>query len=136
MQADSSPPAPTGVALAAGFFAVSGALELALSLLDAERPPGVAPLWDALGRALLHWLLAAGLRQRLALCRSLAIVYCLAALVTYAVALAMALAGAPVRFPPSVVVQSLFQVPSCALLLPWLRSPEAARHLGRPIFGR
>src|SRR3990172_3581446 len=64
MQADSSPPAPTGVALAAGFFAVSGALELGLSVLDAERPPGVAPLWDALGRALLHWLLAAGLRPR------------------------------------------------------------------------
>ena len=42
---------------------------------------------------------------------------------TYAVVLALALAGAPVRFPPSVVVLSLLQVPSCALLLPWLRSP-------------
>ncbi len=41
-----------------------------------------------------------------------------------------------VRFPPSVVVQSLFQVPSCALLLAWLRSPAAAQAFPRPLLGR
>jgi hypothetical protein len=59
-----------------------------------------------------------------------------APLVTYAVVLALAVGGASIRFPPSVVVQSLLQVPSCALLVPWLRSPAAARALPRPLFGR
>jgi hypothetical protein len=65
----------------------------------------------------------------------MALVYAVAALVTYAVVLAMALGGAPVRFPPSVIVQSLLQVPSCAVLVPWLRSPAAARAFTRPLLG-
>jgi len=124
-----------GALLAVAFFAASGVLELVLAFVDTPRP-GVGSLWEALGRALLHGLVAAGLWRGYALCRTLAFVYALAALVTYAVALALALWGAPARFPPSVVVESLFQVPSCALLLPWLRSPAAARAFPRPLLGR
>jgi hypothetical protein len=124
-----------GALLTVAFFAVSGVLEVALAFADAPSP-AFDSMWEALGRALLHGLLAAGLWRGYALCRTLAFVYCLAALVTYAVVLALALWGAPVPFPPSVVVQSLFQVPSCALLLPWLRSPAAAQAFPRPLLGR
>jgi hypothetical protein len=117
------------------FFALSGALEMALAFADATHPSGTA-LWEALGRATLHWLLATGLAEGFGLCRTLALVYCLAALCTYAVVLALALAGAPLRFPPSVMVQSLVQVPSCALLLPWLRSPAASRTFSRRLLDR
>lgn len=129
-------PARSSAAFAAiAFFALSGALEVTLAFADAPRP-GFEALWEALGRALLHGLVAAGLWRGYALCRALAFVYSLAALVTYAVVLALALGGAPIRFPPSVVVQSLVQVPSCALLAPWLRSPAAARAFPRPLLGR
>jgi hypothetical protein len=131
-------PAPArsrGSFLAIAFFAASGLLEVALVFADAKHP-GFDAVWEALVRALLHGLLAAGLWRGYALCRTLALVYSLAALVTYAIVLAMALSGAPVRFLPSVVVQSLFQVPSCALLLPWLRSPAAGRAFPRPLLGR
>ncbi len=93
------PSRPRAALSAVAFFALSGVLELGLTFLD-ERTPTIETVWDALGRALLHWLLALGLWRGLALCRRLA------------------LAAAPVRFPPSVVVQSLLQVPSRALLLP------------------
>ena len=131
-------PAParsSAASLAVAFFALSGALEIALVFADAPRPPFDA-VWEATGRALLHFLLAAGLWRGYALCRALAFVYSLAALATYAVVLALAFGGAPLRFPPSVVVQSLVQVPSCALLVPWLRSPAAARAFPRPLVGR
>ncbi len=118
------PSRPRAAVLTVAFFALSGTLELGLAFVD-ERAPTIGTLWDAVGRALLHWLLAAGLWRGFALCRRLALVYALAALVTYAVVLGLALAAAPGRFPPSVVVQSLLQVPSCALLLPWLRTPAA-----------
>jgi hypothetical protein len=126
---------PRGALLAVAFFAACGLLELGLAFADAPLPSLLA-LWEAAGRALLPALLAAGLWRGLALARTLAFVYCLAALVTYAVTLALALAGAPARFPPSVVVQSLLQVPSCAVLLPWLRSPAAARAFSRPLWSR
>jgi hypothetical protein len=126
---------PGAASLTVAFFAVSGALEIALAFADADWP-GFGPLWEALGRALLHALLAAGLWRGYALCRTLAEVYSLAALVTYAVVLALAVGGAPLRFPPSVVVESLVQVPSCALLVPWLRSPAAAQAFPRSLFGR
>jgi hypothetical protein len=124
-----------GALLTVAFFGASGLLELVLAFADAPSP-AFDSMWEALGRALLHGLLAAGLWRGYALCRTLAFVYCLAALVTYAAVLALALWGAPVSFPPSVVVQSLFQVPSCALLLPWLRSPAAAQAFPRPLVGR
>jgi hypothetical protein len=118
--------------LCVGFFALSGVLELVLPIADGE---GTKTAWNAVGQALLHWLLAAGLWWRLLLCRVLAHIYCLAALVTYGIVLGLALAQAPIEFPPSVVVMSLFQVPSCAILLPWLRGGEARLLLSRRLRG-
>lgn len=129
------PPRSPGAALTVAFFAASGALELLLAFADAPRP-ALGTLWEALGRALLHWVLALGLWRRLAICRTLAFVYALAALATYAAVLVLALAGAPFHFPPSVVVMSLLQVPSCAVLLPWLRSAAAARAFAHPLLPR
>lgn len=116
------------------FFGACGLLELVLGVLEAPRPLEFWPVWEALGRAILFWLLAAGLWRRLAVCRTVALVYCLAALVTYAVVLGLALCQAPLRFPPSVVISSLFQVPSCVLLFPYLRSPKATVLFPRPLF--
>jgi hypothetical protein len=125
---------PRAVWLSTGFFAASGALEVAMALHDAPRPLPLGEVWQAAGAGLLHFLLAWGLWRRIALCRSVAMVYCLAVIVTYLSALALAWAQAPVRFPPSVIVQSLFQVPSCVLLFPFLRSPEASALFARPLF--
>jgi hypothetical protein len=117
---------PRGVWVSAGFFLCAGLLEITFALYETPAPRPFWKVWEALGRGLLHFLLAAGLWRRLALCRTVAMVYCLAALVTYCAALVLAYAGAPFRFPPSVVLQSLYQVPSCLLLLPYLRSAAAA----------
>jgi hypothetical protein len=125
---------PRGVWLSAGFFALSGVLEIALALYDAPRPVPFDTLWQALGAGLLHFLVAWGLWRRIALCRSVAMVYCLAVVVTYVAALVLALAHAPLRFPSSVVIQSLFQVPSCVLLFPFLRSAQASAMFPRPLF--
>ncbi len=124
------PPLSLPARLCAGFFIVSGALELAFPLLETPAP---GALWNGAGQTLLHWLLAAGLWRRLALCRVLALVYCLAVLVTYGVVLGLALAQAPIRFPTAVIVMSLVQVPSCAVLLPWLRGPAALVAFSRPL---
>jgi hypothetical protein len=134
MKAAPAAPRPRALLLAVSFFAVSAVLEVVLAFVDAPRPTLVA-LWEALGRAVLPALLAAGLWRGFSLCRTMALVYAIAALVTYLVVLAMAVGGAPVRFPPSVIVQSLVQVPSCALLVPWLRSPAAAGVLRRRLLG-
>jgi hypothetical protein len=123
-----------GIWWSAGFFALSGLFEIAFGLGEAPRPMTFERAWEALGRGLLYFLLAAGLWRRLALCRSIAMVYCLAALVTYGVVLALAILQAPVRFPASVVVGSLIQVPSCAVLFPYLRSPGASLLFPRPLF--
>jgi hypothetical protein len=93
-------------------------------------------IWEAAGRATLHFLLAFGLWHRRALCRSIAMVYCLAALATYAAVLALAFAHAPFAFPRPVVLGSLFEVPSCVLLYPWLRSAAAAIAFDRPLLPR
>jgi len=127
-----SSPLPTGARLCVAFFALSGAFELVLPIATED---GAGLTWTATGQALLHGLLAVGLWRRLVLCRVIAMVYCLAALVTYGVVLGLALAQAPVRFPTSVVVMSLLQVPSCAVLLPWLRGGEALRVFSRPGVG-
>lgn len=127
-------PIPAGILVSALFFGACGLLELVLGVLEAPRPLEFWPVWEALGRAILYWLLAAGLWRRLAFCRTVALVYCLAALVTYAVVLGLALSRAPLQFPPSVVISSLFQVPSCALLFPYLRSPKATVLFPRPLF--
>ena len=119
-------PAPPIVWLAAAFFAVAGALGIGLSLWDAPQPLSFVRVWETVGRGLLHFLVAWGLWQRLALCRTVAMVYCLASVTVYAAALVLAFVDAPLRFPPSVVVQSLYEVPSCVLLFPALRSARAA----------
>jgi hypothetical protein len=126
---------PRGVRIASAFFALAGALDLVLTLAEAPRPLPFWPVWEAVGRLVFHLLLAWGLLRGLALCRLVAVVYCLASLATYGVAVLLAVADAPLRFPRSLILGSLFQVPSCALLLPWLRSPEAALWLRRPFFG-
>jgi hypothetical protein len=126
---------PLGVRVTAGFFALGGLIEIGLGLAEAPRPLTFWPVWEALGRSLLYMMVAAGLWRRIALCRSIAMVYCLAALATHAVVLALAFAHAPVRFPPSVFVHSLYEVPSCALLFPYLRSPRASALFPRPLFG-
>lgn len=128
-------PVPAGVWIAAGFFAAGGALHLGAALHDLPRPPGLWALWDAVGCALLNVLLAWGLWRRIALCRSIAMVYCLAVLTTYVVVLGLALSHAPVLFPDSIVWESLFEVPSCALLLPYLRSARASALFPRPLIG-
>jgi hypothetical protein len=125
---------PRGVWLSAAFFAVSGVLEIVLAFHDAPRPIPFDTAWQAVGAGLLHFLVAWGLWRRIALCRSVAMVYCLAVVVTYVVALGLALGHAPLRFPSSVIVQSLFQVPSCVLLFPFLRSPAASALFPRPLF--
>lgn len=127
---------PRAVWLTAGFFVVAGLLEAGLAVWEAARPLAFGALWDATGRGLLHLLLAWGLWCRIALCRSVAMIYCLAVLATYAVVLGLAFAQAPVRFPASVIVKSIYEVPSCALIFPYLRSAEASRVFRRPLIGR
>jgi hypothetical protein len=126
---------PRGVWVAAAFFVAGGVLEIVLAVYETPRPWPFWPLWDGLGRALMHFLVAFGLWRRIAVCRSIAMVYCLAVVPTYAAAIALAYAGAPFRFPPSVVFQSLYQVPSCLLLFPYLRSDEASSLFTRPLLG-
>ena len=126
---------PKGVWVPAAFFLAGGVLEIALAAYETPRPWPFWPLWEALGRATLHFLVALGLWRRIAVCRSIAMVYCLAVVPTYAAALALAYAGAPFRFPPSVVFQSFYQVPSCLLLFPYLRSDEASMLFTRPLTG-
>jgi hypothetical protein len=127
---------PRGVWVPAAFFVGGGILELALAAWESPRPPRFWPLWEALGRAIFHFLLAAALWRRIALGRSIAMVYCLAVVPTYAAALALAWADAPLRFPPSIVIHSLYEVPSCLLLFPFLRSAEASQLFARPLVGR
>jgi hypothetical protein len=127
---------PAGVWITAGFFAAGGLLHLGATLHELPRPLALWAVWGAVGRALLNLLLAWGLWRRIALCRSIAMVYCLAVLTTDAVVLGLAFAHAPVRFPDSIVWESLYEVPSCALLLPYLRSSRASALFPRPLIGR
>jgi len=126
-----APSTPRGLRAAVGFFVVAGLLEIVLALTD-PGPLTLGRAWEALGRASLHGLLAAGLWRRIPLCRSLAMIYCLAALTTDAVVVSLALGHAPVRFPPRVVVETLYEVPCCIVLLPYLRSKEVSLLFTRP----
>jgi len=124
---------PRGVFWPAAFFVASGALALATSLAEAW-PPSFWVAWDAVFRSVPHFALAWGLWRRVALARSVALVYCLAVLAMYGVILAIAFAQEPVAFPLSVRVQSLLEVPSCALLFPYLRSRQASALFPRALF--
>ena len=126
---------PSGVWITAGFFAAGGLLHLGAALYELPRPLALWALWGAAGRALLNLLLAWGLWRRIAVCRSIAMVYCLAVLTTDAVVLGLAFAHAPLSFPESLVWESLYEVPSCALLFPYLRSPRASTLFPRPLIG-
>jgi hypothetical protein len=128
-------PRPPGLLPTCAFFALAGVLELALSLWELPRPWAFWPAWEALGRSVLYGLLAWGLWNRIALCRTIALVYCLAAIILYAVVLGLALGQAPLRYPDSLVIQSLYQVPSCVLLFAYLRSDGAGAVFTRPLFG-
>ena len=123
----------TGAAWSAAFFALAGILEIVLAW---SAPPGPRfwRLWDAIARGSLDLLLALGLARRIALCRTVALVYCLASVTTYAVVLALALGHAPLSFPLAVVVQSAFEVPSCTILFGYLRSPRASAVFTRALF--
>lgn len=127
---------PRGVSVPAAFFLLSGLLDLGLAVYDAPRPVPFWPIWEALGRAILNGLLAWGLWNRVAFCRQVALVYCLAMIPTYLFAIGLAHAQAPFRFSTGLVVKSLFEVPSCALLFPYLRSPAASALYTRPLLGR
>lgn len=129
-------PKPTGVWAAAGFFAGAGALEIVLGLALPARPLTFWMGWEAVGRGLLHFVVAAGLWRQKSFCRSVALVYCVAVLGTYAVVLLAAVSHAAAEFPRALILDSLYQVPSCSLLLPYLRSPQAALVFTRPLFGR
>ena len=130
--ADRSLP-PPGVWVPAAFFAVSGLLDCALTVLGPEEADFDA-VWRAMGRGLASGLLALGLWHRRALCRSVALVYCMASVLTYTTVLALALTRQPLRFPVSVVVGSAFEIPSCVLLYFYLRSSRAARYYTAPLF--
>jgi len=123
-----------GVTWSAAFFACAGLLEIGLAWATPSGAPGFWRLWDALWRGGLDLLLALGLAHRVALCRTIALVYCLASLTTYAVVIALALGHAPLSFPAAVMIQSAFEVPSCTLLFFYLRSPGASATFTRPLF--
>lgn len=125
---------PRAVWAATVFFVGAGLLELVVGLREIPEPRSFWPIWETLGRGLLHIVLALGIWNRLALGRQAALVYCLAVLLTYAAVLGLALLRAPADFPDSVIVQSLYQIPSCALLIPYLRSSEAELTFVRPLW--
>jgi len=121
------------VVLAAAFFVAAGVLEVGLGWTAPRHASAFWQLWEALARGGLDIVVALGLSRRLAICRTIALIYCLASVTTYAVVLALALGQAAFRFPPAVVVQSLFEVPSCSVLFLYLRSPRASATFTRPL---
>lgn len=126
---------PPGLYWSAAFFVGAGLLELVLPLTTDPGPRPFVRLWESAGKATLDLLVAYGLWNRIAIVRSVAMVYCLGAITAYLAALALAWSGAPFRYPQSLVIGSLFEVPSCALLYPWLRSPAASAVFTRPLVG-
>ena len=91
-------------------------------------------MWEAAGRALLSWGLGWGLFRRLALFRTIASVYCLVMLLTYLAVLGLAYSQATAVYPEALIIESVYEIPSCILLLPYLRSPEAIEVFSRPLF--
>jgi hypothetical protein len=122
------------VIVPAAFFVASGLLDGALSLFASGQPIGLGMLWTVTGRSLMNVVVGCGLWRRIALCRSIALVYCLAAVITYGFALVFAYTQEPLHFSTALVVGSAFEVPSCVLLFGYLRSPEAAALFVRSVF--
>ena len=128
-------PRPPGLYWSTGFFVAAGLLEVLLPVTTDPGSRNFVRLWEATGKATFDFLVAFGLWKRVALVRSIAMVYCLGAILAYTAALAFAWAGAPFRYPQALVIASLFEVPSCALLYPWLRSPAAGVLFSRTLVG-
>jgi hypothetical protein len=122
-----------GVLLVSGFFALGGLLHLGLAIFAGSQPEKFWGVWDAAGRGLFSVGVAWGLWRRLSLFRSVALVYCVLMLLTYLSALALAYARAPATFPTALVLESLYEIPSCALLLPYLLSGEATAVFSRSL---
>ena len=125
---------PTGARVLSAFFFLEGILEVLLATLAPPKPLDFWSVWEAGGRGLIAASVGIGLLKRLSFCRSVAIVYCVLILATYAGVFAMAFGQAAV-VPLSVVLDSLYQIPSCALLLPYLASAEASELFSRPLLG-
>ena len=125
---------PRGALISAAFFFVSGILDSVLNLLHVGNGVDFTTAWTIVGRGLMSVIVGYGLWHRVALCRSIALIYCLASVVTYSAALALAFSRQPLHFPPAVVVGSAFEVPSCVVLFMYLRSREAATLFVRPLF--
>jgi hypothetical protein len=122
----------SGVWAASGFFALCALLEF--GVVAFSRAPGFWDLWDATGRSLLYLLVAGGLWRRIWFFRLLAAVYCFVILLTYAAVILLAYSRTNAVFPTSLIVRSLFEIPSAALLLPYLRSPGASATFSRSFF--
>ena len=73
----------------------AGVLELAALAWELPRPWSFWPAWEALGRTCSMCCCAWGLWHRIALCRTIALVYCLAAIVLYLAVLGLALRPGP-----------------------------------------
>jgi hypothetical protein len=122
----------SGVWAASGFFALCALLEIGAAALAPS--PGFWDLWDASGRSLLYVFVAAGLFRRIWFFRLLAAVYCVVILLTYAAVIVLAYSRTRAVFPTSLIVRSLFEIPSAALLLPYLRSSGASATFSRSFF--
>jgi len=123
----------TAVRLTVAYMAVAGVLEIAGAISEVQALD-FWTVWDAGVRGGTHFLLAFGLHRRLAICRSITMIYCLAVIIMYLAIVALATAQAPFRYPGSVVLQSLYHVPFGVLVFRYLRSPDASRAFPRPLF--
>jgi len=120
--------------LPAAFFAAAGVLDFGLSVFASGRPADFDTAWVASGRALMNLILALGLWNRLELCRSVALAYCLGAVAAYSIAILLAITRQPLAYSPALVIGSAFEVPLCVLVFRHLRSPEGASLFARPLF--
>jgi len=125
---------PPGVWLPAVFFIAAGLLDFGLTVFASDRPADFDAAWRAGGRTLMNVLLGIGLWQRLWLCRSIALTYCLGAIGAYSVAILLALTHQPLSYSNALIGGSAFEVPLCVLVFRHLRSPEAAGLFVKPLF--
>jgi hypothetical protein len=124
----------TAVHVAAGFFALGGLLHIGLAVFGQGFPPQFWTVWEALGRGLISLVVAWGLLRRLAAFRSLAWVYCAVMLLTYLAVLCLAYTRTRALYPWPLIIESLYEIPACALLLPYFLSEEAQEAFSRSLF--